>query len=197
MRAHRATFLTSATAPEGFPPETVPEVAFAGRSNVGKSSLINALTGVKGLARTSGTPGRTRLLNWFEVQPQSGPALRFVDLPGYGYAKVSKEMRKGFGVLIERFVTERGALRAVVVIVDARRGAEAEEEELVRWLEQAGRRVVVALTKADKLAKAQRRPAAAELKRRLRLAREPVLFSATSLDGVDELWHALLAAARD
>jgi GTP-binding protein len=197
MRALRATFVTSAGSPSGFPRAAAPEIAFAGRSNVGKSSLINALTGVKGLARTSGTPGRTRALNWFDVQPQSGPPVAFVDLPGYGYAKVSKEMRQGFGALVEAYVAQRDTLRAVVVIIDARRGPEDEEAELIAWLEQAGRRVIVALTKADKLSKAQRRPAAAAARRRLGLAREPILFSAVSLEGVDELWRAVLVAVRD
>jgi GTP-binding protein len=195
MKALRATFLTSASAPSSFPEEGAPEIAFAGRSNVGKSSLINALTGVKGLARTSSTPGRTRLLNWFDVKPQSGKRLAFVDLPGFGYAKVSKEMRRGFGVLIESYVKEREALRAVVVIVDARRGAEQEEDELIAYLEQAGRHPIVVLTKVDKLSKAQRRPAAMAAKRRLGLTREPILFSAESLEGLDELWRAILAAA--
>src|SRR5215831_17296022 len=122
MRAREASFLVSAAAPSGFPPEAAPEIAFAGRSNVGKSSLINTLVGKKGLAKTSSTPGRTRLLNWFDVVPQSGPRLAFVDLPGYGYAKVSKELRAGFGPLVERFVKDRSVLAAVVLIVDARRG---------------------------------------------------------------------------
>jgi GTP-binding protein len=197
MKALHATFVTSAAAPGELPPSGPPEIAFAGRSNVGKSSLINALTGVKGLARTSATPGRTRLINWFDVQPQHGPRLGFVDLPGYGYAKVSKEMRRGFGPLVSGYVEGRDTLRAVVVIIDARRGAEDEEEDLCGWLAEHGRRAIVVLTKADKLGKAQRVPAALAVKRRLGLAREPILFSAVSLEGLDALWRALLAAARD
>jgi GTP-binding protein len=195
MRPH-AHFLTSAAAPAGFPPEAGPEIAFAGRSNVGKSSLINRLTGVKGLAKTSSTPGRTRLLNWFQVQPKTGAELRFVDLPGYGYAKVGKELRAGFAPLIEAYLKERGALAAVVVIIDARRGAEDEDDELIAWLEQAGRRPIVALTKVDKLPKAQRFPAAAAVRKRLRLARDPVLFSAVTGEGEDDLWRAILGATR-
>jgi GTP-binding protein len=197
MRAREASFVTSAGTPAGFPAEAAPEIAFAGRSNVGKSSLLNSLVGQKGLAKTSSTPGRTRLLNWFDVVPQSGPRLAFVDLPGYGYAKISKEMRAGFGPLIERYVKERGVLAAVVVLIDARRGPEDEEAELLGWLGQAGRRAIVVLTKADKLSKSQRLPAAAAARRRLGLARDPILFSAETGDGIPELWRALLAAVTD
>ena len=195
MRARSATFMMSASTPAGFPPESNPEIAFAGRSNVGKSSLINALVGQKGLAKTSSTPGRTRLLNWFEVVPQSGPHISFVDLPGYGYARISKEMRAGFGPLIESYVTERDVLAAVVVLIDARRGAEDEEVELLGWLADAGRRAIVVLTKADKLPKNQRFPAAAAARKRLGLAREPILFSTETGDGVTDLWKAILGAA--
>ena len=194
MRARQATFRTSATSPEGFPPPGAPEIAFAGRSNVGKSSLINTLTGVKGLARTSGTPGRTRMLNWFSVLPPSGPELTFVDLPGYGYAKVSKEMRKGFGTLIDRYITERDVLKMVVVILDARRGAEEEELDFVPWLEEHGRQPLVVLTKSDKLSKSQRLPAAAAARRALGLKRDPILFSATTGEGIEELWRRIIAS---
>ncbi len=195
MRAREARFLVSASAPSGFPDESAPEVAFAGRSNVGKSSLINTLVGKKGLAKTSSTPGRTRLLNWFDVVPQSGPRLAFVDLPGYGYAKISKEMRAGFGPLIESYVRGRETLAAVVVLVDARRGPEDEEAELLGWLADAGRRAIVVLTKSDKLAKNQRLPAAAAARKRLGLPRDPILFSAETGEGIDDLWRAILSAA--
>jgi GTP-binding protein len=191
MRARHATFQTSATTPAGFPAPGPAEIAFAGRSNVGKSSLINTLTGVKGLARTSSTPGRTRMLNWFLVQPPTGPEVAFVDLPGFGYAKVSKEMRKGFGTLIDAYITQREALRLVIVIVDARRGPEDEEKDMLPWLEEHGRRALVVLTKADKLSKAQRLPAAGRVRRELGLARDPLLFSAITGEGVPELWKVI------
>ena len=192
MRARKATYVTSATGPAGFPPPGAPEVAFAGRSNVGKSSLINTLTGAKNLARTSSTPGCTRQLNWFHIVVEGERELDFVDLPGYGYAKVPKAMRAGFAPLVETYVKQRDCLRMVVVILDIRRDPEDEERDLLAWLAEAGREALVVLTKADKLSKAHRPVAAARLRRELGLRRDPLLFSATSGDGVDELWRAIL-----
>ncbi len=196
MKARRAEFLTSASEPRGFPRPDLPEIAIAGRSNVGKSSLINTLVGVEGLARTSRTPGRTRLLNWFRVEPVKGPAFALVDLPGYGYARVPRDMREGWRPLVESYLTGRGdALRAVVLLVDARRGGEDEERELIEYLNEQGVPSHVVLTKADKLGKAQRRPAAAAVRRQLGLAREPLVSSAATADGIDLLWRFLLARA--
>src|SRR5690606_10903648 len=127
MRPRAARFVTSAARPEDFPPAVHPEVAFAGRSNVGKSSLINALAGQAGLARTSRTPGRTRLVNWFRVDATASLTVDLVDLPGYGYAAVSQDMRTGWRPLIESFLGERDSLRAVVLLIDIRRGVEDEE----------------------------------------------------------------------
>jgi len=198
MRAARsATYVTSASSPAGFPRPGRPEIAFAGRSNVGKSSLINTLTGKKGLARTSATPGRTRLLNWFDVSPPGGPDVAFVDLPGFGYAKVPRDMRASWRPLVESFVTDRETLRLVVVIIDARRGPEEEEVELLEWLADVDRPALVVLTKVDKLPKSKRIPAAAATRRALGLKKEPLLFSADSGDGVDDLWRAILSATRD
>jgi GTP-binding protein len=196
MRAQKATFLTSATTPAGFPAPGLPEVAFAGRSNVGKSSLINSLTGFKGLARTSSTPGRTRMLNWFQVKAPSGREVAFVDLPGFGYAKVSKDMRKGFGTLIDQYITTREELALVIVIIDARRGAEDEEKDMLPWLEEHHRKTLVVLTKADKLSKSQRLPAAAALRRDLGLRRDPLLYSAITGEGITELWKIIAGVDR-
>jgi GTP-binding protein len=196
LRSRSAEFVTSASSPSGFPKPTLPEIAFAGRSNVGKSSLINAITGKKGLARTSATPGRTRLLNWFRVASPLGGELHFVDLPGYGYAKVPREMRASWRPLVDSFMTARDTLVLTVLIVDARRGPEDEERELLDWLGELGRRVLVVLTKADKLPKAKRLPAAAAAKRALGLKRDPVLFSAETAEGIDELWRVIDAATK-
>lgn len=195
MRARRASFTISAAAPNGFPPEEVPEVAFAGRSNVGKSSLINSLVGQAGLARTSRTPGRTQLLNWFAVDPPTGDSIAFVDLPGYGYAKVSKKTRAEWQPLIEAYLGDRQVLRGVVLLVDARRGAESEEEDLAAWLAERQIDVIPVLTKIDKLPKSKRKPAGVALSRALGIRRTPVLFSAETGDGQDELWRAIIRAA--
>ncbi|MCA9678002.1 MAG: YihA family ribosome biogenesis GTP-binding protein [Myxococcales bacterium] len=194
MRARSATFLKSAAAPGDFPAEELPEIAFAGRSNVGKSSLLNRLVGVGGLARTSRTPGRTQLLNWFHVEPP-GPigtgTLAFVDLPGYGYAKVPVAMQVGWQGLIEAYLGARPVLAAVVVIVDVRRGAEDEERDLVAWLAEREVATIVVVTKIDKLAKNKREPALVAVKRDLALPRMPIAFSAETGDGASELWRAI------
>ncbi|MBZ0233646.1 MAG: ribosome biogenesis GTP-binding protein YihA/YsxC [Deltaproteobacteria bacterium] len=198
-RPRSAKFVVSAAAPKDFPPAdaALPEVAIAGRSNVGKSSLINALCGAD-LARTSRTPGRTRLINWFRVEPAKGGPLALVDLPGYGYAQVDRSMRESWRPLIESYLEGRSALRAVVLLVDIRRGAEDEELDFAPWLLARNITVIPVLTKADKLGKAQRQPIAAKLQKDLgkgpALAR-PILFSAHEGLGLDELWRAIARAA--
>jgi GTP-binding protein len=194
MRARETKYVASAATPGGFPAPGPPEIAFAGRSNVGKSSLINTLTGTKGLARTSSTPGRTQMLNWFHIKPPMGPDLAFVDLPGYGYAKVPTKIREGFGPLIESYVTTRDVLKLVVLLVDVRRGIEDEEHELIGWLSQSARPVLVVVTKSDKVAKNKRFPVVKAIRKELELTRDPLLFSATEAEGIDELWRAILAA---
>jgi GTP-binding protein len=188
MTRLRARFVTSAAKPEDFPPENLPEIAVVGRSNVGKSSLINVLVG-EDLARTSRTPGRTRLVNWFEVDQR----FHLVDLPGYGYAEVSREMRDSWRPLIEAFLSSRATLAGVLLLVDVRRGVEEEELDFVPWLEQREVPIVVALTKADKLAKNKRMLEITKCKHALGLTRAPHAVSAQSGDGVEPLRRALLA----
>ena len=198
MRAKTAAFVISAAAPAEFPVATLPEVAFAGRSNVGKSSLINELTGHGSLARTSRTPGRTRLVNWFVVEPGKGRPLHFVDLPGYGYAEVSPATRASWRPLIEAYLSRTDALAAVVLLIDIRRGAEQEEQDFLSWLAERKVATIVVLTKADKLPKNQRKPVAMAVRRQLGLTRDPILFStlaADGKDGQDALWRAILAAS--
>lgn len=145
-----AEFVISAVAPAQFPRTQLPEVAFVGRSNVGKSSLLNALVNRKGLAKTSGTPGKTRQINFFRINDR----YHYVDLPGYGYAKVSKDEREKWRTIIERYLTGRDQLRLVAALVDIRHEPTALDREMIAWLEAIGRPYVVVLTKADKISEA-------------------------------------------
>jgi GTP-binding protein len=199
IRVLDARFLTTAVAASGWPAASVPEVAFVGRSNVGKSSMINALTGRRKLVRVSHTPGRTRALNFFEVDLAHGEERRrllLADLPGYGFARVSKAERAGWEEMITSYLRQRTVLCAVVAIVDAEVGATEEDVQTLAYLTAAGRRVVVAATKLDRLAKARRKPHLAAVAERLSVARESVVgFSATEKLGVAEVWEALWGAS--
>jgi GTP-binding protein len=204
MRVVEAEFLQSGTDdPAGWPPEGPPEIAFIGRSNVGKSTLLAALLGRKALVRTSATPGRTRLINFFScaVEDQGRRTeLRLVDLPGFGYAKVAKSEREAWRPFIQRYLGQRATLRAGVLLVDARRQPTRDEplffseSEIAGWLAGRGVTVLPALTKADQLRKHERKPAAERV--RGILGAPPLVISATSGDGVDELWRRLVTISR-
>jgi len=182
-----ARFVTSAAAPADFPPSLLPELAVVGRSNVGKSTLLNALVGHAGLARTSRTPGRTRLLNWFEIDGK----FHLVDLPGYGYAEVNKDMKDSWRPLIETYLGKREALAGVLLLIDIRRGVQEEELDFIPWLAEKALPVVVALTKADKLPKHKRTLEVMKAKKDLGLKRDPVAVSAQSGEGVAQVWQGL------
>ena len=184
----KAHFVISASKPSEFPKESLPEIAVVGRSNVGKSSLINALVGQDGLARTSRTPGRTRLVNWFEIDGK----IQLVDLPGYGYAEVSRDMRESWRPLIESYLSDRKSLKGVLMLIDIRRGPEEEELDFAPWLEAKNIPIVVAMTKADKIAKNKRLPEVAKAKKALGLARDPYAVSAQDGEGIEPLFRALL-----
>jgi len=190
MKALNAEFVTSATEPSQFPPGSLPEIAFAGRSNVGKSSLLNALLGHKNLARVSQTPGRTRLVNFFRVaaSDKKGTGCMFVDLPGYGYAKVSKAVQEQWGPMIEGYLSTRSVLRGVVLLTDVRRG-EQEEINLVRWVYEHGLGTVAVATKIDKLSRGQRAQGIRDLEALLGV---PVIgCSAETGEGMDAVWKAI------
>ncbi|MCC6213380.1 MAG: ribosome biogenesis GTP-binding protein YsxC [Polyangiaceae bacterium] len=193
-----AAFVAGATLPAQLPPPTLAEIAFAGRSNVGKSSLMNALLGRKNLVRTSSTPGCTRQLSFFEVRAADDLGLYLVDLPGYGWAQRSKEERAQWAELVESYLLERPTLAAVCVLVDSRRGVEEEERllfELLADTSRAQRRPPAVLLVATKLDHQPRSRAAAVVATLARDAGRPVLgCSAVNGAGVPELWRALRAA---
>jgi GTP-binding protein len=176
----------SAARPEQFPPEGLPEVAFLGRSNVGKSSLLNALIGTAGLAHTSRTPGRTQTINFFQV----GDRWCFVDLPGYGYARVTPAVARQWKPLVEAYLGRRQALQLCLLLVDARRGWMEKDLELSRWLGYHQRRYLVIATKFDKLNRKEQHHALERL-REHGPEDEPVPFSAITGQGVREIWQAI------
>ncbi|MGD8860906.1 MAG: ribosome biogenesis GTP-binding protein YihA/YsxC [Myxococcales bacterium] len=192
VRVHDARFLASATVVTGLPAPVFAEIAFAGKSNVGKSSLINCLLSRRKLVRTSGTPGCTRGLNLFRVD-LGDRTFDFVDLPGYGYAKRSKAERRAWGPMIEGFLEQRPGLRCVVVIVDVRRGITEEDELLLEFLDHLGHASILVATKVDKLPPNKRKPELAKLSRKA--GRKLLPFSSTDKLGRDALWRALLKAA--
>ena len=149
MRISSARFVKSAKQPDDFPHDKRPEVAFCGRSNIGKSSLLNALTNSRGLARTSSTPGRTQTINFFLVDER----VYFVDLPGYGYAKVSKATRETFGQMIEAYLGGRKQLKLALMLVDCRIPPTESDRMMKEWLDHYGIPNAVVLMKADKLSK--------------------------------------------
>ena len=183
-----ARFVTSAVKPAQYPPAMLPEIAFAGRSNVGKSSLINRLLNRKNLVKTSRTPGRTQLINFFDIND----ALTFVDLPGYGYARVPAAVRKKWGPMIETYLTGRTTLKAVVMIMDIRRLPGPEEHNLTNWLDSFQIPVIRVLTKADKLSKTRQKKQQDAIAKMLLINREDLLlFSAKSGKGKDAVWEAI------
>jgi GTP-binding protein len=185
-----AEFVTSAVKPAQYPPVLLPEIAFAGRSNVGKSSLINTLVNRKHLVKTSSTPGRTQLINFFDINRQMG----FVDLPGYGFAKVPLSIRKKWGPMIETYLSERKTLKGVVVIMDIRRIPRQEELNLLGWLAYYSIAGILVLTKTDKLSKNKQTKQQHLIARTLERETEDfILFSAKTRRGRDALWDAILA----
>jgi GTP-binding protein len=194
IRIARAEFAAGAAQRDQIPPPNHPEIAFAGRSNVGKSSLLNMLLARKSLARTSSTPGCTRQINFFDIAIAGGPEIAFVDLPGYGYAKVSKAEAKGWKDLLEGYLHRRPTLRAVVLLVDARRGLEQEEHDLVEFLaERPELAVVIAATKLDKLPRSQQKHRLTALAKDAGLSPKVVIgTSAATGQGRVELWERVL-----
>jgi GTP-binding protein len=180
-------FLLSAMAPAQFPAPTLPEIAFLGRSNVGKSSLLNALVGEKA-AKVSSTPGRTRAINFFLLSDDSGhPRMRFADLPGYGYAKISKSISAEWPKFIEPYLAQRETLRLCVCLVDSNVPPQPPDAQLIEWLRHLGRSFAVVATKVDRLSGNQRTRNLAALKKGLELD-EILPVSAKTSTGIKDLW---------
>jgi GTP-binding protein len=186
MKVTSATFVKSATSPEHYPRDGRPEIAFMGRSNVGKSSLINSLLGVRGLARTSSTPGRTQLINFFLIND----AFNFVDLPGYGYARVPRDVKKHWGPMVEKYLATRPSLVLSIVITDSRHEPTELDLLMKEWLEARGKPFIIIATKADKLSSNQLR---ANLSRASAVlgGSELVAYSAVTRSGAARIWKEI------
>lgn len=193
MKVVSAEFVSSAKEPSGYYKDgSLPQVAFAGRSNVGKSSLINRLCSRKKLARTSGTPGRTQMINFFSINN----SLLFVDLPGYGYAKVPVEIQKKWRPMVNSYLENNPALRLLVLIIDIRRGPKDEELSLLAWLGDNEIPALVVLTKTDKLKRGQITRERAAAARSMGVDQEDlILFSAVTGQGKEEIWKEIRGAA--
>lgn len=191
MKVLSADLVAVAAARDGFPRAGSPEVAFLGRSNVGKSSLLNRLVQRRQLARTSRTPGKTRLVCWYRVE-RPGRALLLVDLPGYGYAKVSKAERRRWKELVESYLVGRDALRAAVLLQDLRRDVSEDETLLLEWLAERDVPAILALTKVDKLKPMRRAQRMRRLAAAVDLPRERVVATSAETGlGIPDLWRAI------
>lgn len=190
LRASSAAFVASVAA-VGEVPSGPPEYAMCGRSNVGKSSLINALCNQRQLARVSKTPGRTQRINLFDLVLSNGQTARLVDLPGFGHAQVPGAVQRAFSPMIQAYLLGQPRLRAVLLLVDARREPDPDAIGFAEWLRENQIRVVLVVTKADKLSKSQRFPMQDALRRAFGLREAPLLCSAQESDGISEVLQLL------
>jgi GTP-binding protein len=191
MKITRAEWLATAAGRDGFPRPTASEVAFLGRSNVGKSSLLNALVQRKKLARISSAPGKTRLIHFYRVE-RPGLEINLVDLPGYGYAKVSKSERGRWQGLVESYLEGRPTLCAAVLLQDLRRDISEDETLLMAWLQEREIPVVLAITKVDKLKPMRRKARLNGLQKSIELPKDRIVAtSAEKRIGIDALWLAI------
>ena len=190
INTHNAEILLSAANKSHYPQDDIPEIALAGRSNVGKSSFINTLLNRKNLARTSGKPGKTQLLNFFNIDDK----LRFVDVPVYGYAKVSKSERARWGKMIEEYLTSRENLRAVVSLVDLRHDPSADDVQMYEFLKYYEIQVILVATKADKIPRGKWNKYESAIKKKLNFDPNDdfILFSSVDKTGMEASWNSIL-----
>ncbi len=191
MKINKAEYVNGAVKKEQYPTLERPEVAFVGRSNVGKSSLINKLLNRKKLVHTSSTPGKTRIINFFNIND----SFYLVDLPGYGFARVPRDVKDQWDKMIEEYLTGRLPLKGVVMLVDLRHPPSKDDVSMITWLRFYGYPMVIVATKADKISRGQRQKHMQEIVKVLNLQEdEPlVLFSASSGEGKDQVWHKVSA----
>ncbi|MFD0678835.1 MULTISPECIES: ribosome biogenesis GTP-binding protein YihA/YsxC [unclassified Paenibacillus] len=189
MKVNQAEFVISAVGPSQYPPDALPEIALAGRSNVGKSSLINRMIQRKNLARTSSKPGKTQQLNYYKINSD----LFFVDLPGYGYAQVSKSKREIWGKFIEQYLMHHEYLKLVLLIIDLRHPPSKDDQSMYDWLKHNGVPMCVVTTKADKITKGHWQKHVKIVRETLRMEKHErlVLFSSELGVGKDELWQVI------
>lgn len=188
MDVHNVSLTISAVAPKQYPTTNYPEIALVGRSNVGKSSLTNTLINRKSFARTSSQPGKTQTLNFYNVED----AVYFVDVPGYGYAKVSKTEREKWGFMIEEYLSDREQLRGVISLVDARHAPSEDDINMYNWLMYYDIPVLVVATKADKIARGKWNKAESTIKKALKFDNSKsdfLMFSSLTKAGKDEVWQ--------
>ena len=188
MRIHSAEFLLSASTKRQFPAETLPEIAFAGRSNVGKSTLINSLLNRKKLVKTSATPGKTQLINFFKVNDK----FYFVDLPGYGYAKVPESVQRKWQNLVEAYLSERKTLRNVVLIIDSRHNPTIQDRQLLEWLKYFQRPSLIVASKIDKLKRGQVKNHLQKIKNNLSIESTPLGHSSMQYGRREEIWKKIV-----
>lgn len=190
MKVTSAEFITSAVKRSGYPEELLPEVAFAGKSNVGKSSLINTLVNRKNLVRTSSSPGRTQMLNFFRINNQ----VNFVDFPGYGFAKVPLKVRAQWKPMVESYLKHRTTLQLVIILLDIRRVPSSDDASLIRWLESFNIPFLIVLTKTDKLSQNKCSAQQKIIQDFLLLKREEVIcFSAVTKKGRQEILRRIMS----
>ncbi len=189
MKIRSCEFIISAVSPKQYPEEDMPEIALAGRSNVGKSSLINMLLNRKKLARTSSTPGKTQTINFYKINNE----YHLVDLPGYGYAKVSKSSKETWGKMMETYLTSRENIVEVVQLIDIRHKPTQQDIQMYNWIRHFGFKGIVVATKLDKIKRSQRQKHISQIRKTLEMDKDDILVAISSVnrEGKERLWEVI------